>query len=84
MAIDESEIEDFRADIEAAGHDPGDFDVSEERLPPPREAGGVFVEKATVTVTRKKNGVARSYAAGYGTAWVVAFMRDLRAGAFGR
>jgi len=39
--------------------------------------------KAQATVTRKKSGISRSYRAGDdGTAWVVDFEKDLRAGVF--
>jgi len=85
MAIDETEIEYFRVDVREAGYAAEDFDLSENvDQPRPGEAQGVFVERGTVTVTWRKTGITRIYGAGSGTAWVVAFMEDLRAGVFGK
>ncbi len=58
VAIDETEIEDFRAEVKEAGYAHEDFDVSEKvDHPQPAETHGVFIERATVTVTWKKNGI---------------------------
>jgi hypothetical protein len=81
--IDKTEIEDFHNALRRAGYSSEDFELSEqEEEPRPAAPGGVFYMRGTATVTSKKTGISRTYAAGHGTAWVNTFEENLRARLF--
>jgi len=75
-----SEKEDFDNALKEHGHASEDFALSQSEDPYP--AQGIGPLTGEVTVRNNKTGVARTYAAGHGTAWVVAFEEELRAGVF--
>ena len=82
--IDESEFEDYSRVLAEAGRAPDDFNLSEEAdASSTEEMRGVFVLRATATVTCKASGLSRTYRQ-YGTAWLATFENDLRAGVFDR
>jgi hypothetical protein len=85
-AIDETESEDFYAVLKEQGFDPDDFEQVEQlEDPQPAWISGLVVRKACITVRQKKTGMSRRYRAGDdGTAWVVEFSQDLKAGVFGK
>jgi hypothetical protein len=82
--IDESEIEDLNRVLAEARRSPDEFSLSEEvDDPSTEEMQGVFAPRATVTITCKASGLARTYRQ-FGIAWLVVFESELRAGVFDR
>jgi len=80
--VSSSEKEDFNSALKRAGHAPEDFEISQKEDPLPAQGVGPITGK--VTVRNRKTGAERTYPAGYGTAWVVDFEGELRAGTFTR
>ena len=78
--IEPSEDEDFKSAIRQAGYSESDFEIVETEDDYP--SGAIVPITGSVTVTFVKTGVKRTYDSGHGTAWVVAFEKDLRAGLF--
>ncbi len=80
--ITDSEMDDFDAVILKAGFDVNDFHVVDLEAEP--TAKEQYPNVGTVTVTRISTGHAKTYRAGYGSAWVVDFLADFYAGKFGQ
>jgi hypothetical protein len=79
--IEDDELEDFHASIEAQGYDKDDFELTQSANP--TSAGSVSAVTGTVTVRRKSTGAKRSYPAGHDSAWPATFDDDLESGVFG-
>jgi len=80
--IHASEQEDFRRAVSRFGLDPHDFKLEESSDKGQPLAEGLFAIIGTVTVEYRPSHRTRTYTAGHGTAWTVAFESDLRAGKF--
>jgi hypothetical protein len=80
MVIDQSELEDVKSILieNKFTYDDFEFSWQEDSLP----VGGIASIRGKAIVKNSKTGVERSYEAGHGTAWVVKFEKDLKAGKF--
>lgn len=79
--VSDSEKDDFRSLITAAGFNVADFELHETEDP---SQSVVHAVRGRVFIKRKSTGAVREYAAGHMTAWLAEFDRELRGGAFGR
>ena len=68
------EIEDFESTIKSHGRNREDYELIEK----PDPISEFIIGR--VTVKNKKSGVTKTYRAGHGSAWVIAFEKDLEAG----
>jgi hypothetical protein len=75
-----TEDDGFYLALERAGYAAGDFEVFRNEDVPSGRVGPIT---GTVMVRSRKTGIEHTYRVGYGTAWVVDFEKDLRAGNFG-
>jgi len=80
VLLPESEREDFRSLISAAGFKVADFELHETEDPP---EGIIYAVRGRVSVKRKSTGGTREYRAGHMSTWLADFDRDLRGGVFG-
>lgn len=78
--IDSTEREDFLTVLKENGLAEADFELSATTHPLPSQ--GIAPVRGEVTVRHTRSGVTRHYESGHGTAWVMEFERDLKAGAY--
>lgn len=77
--IGNSEREDFRNTIEAAGLSPDAFELTEKEDPGPISPHWL---QGTVTIRRTSTGIEKTYKAGIGSTWSAQFEEDLKGGYF--
>jgi hypothetical protein len=80
MTIDPTELEDFRATLTAQGYSENDFAIR--AVENPISDKGISIVTGRVTITYNKTKKSRTYSCGHGSAWVVDFHDDLKAGLY--
>src|SRR5262245_58845436 len=79
--LGQDEIDDAHAEIRSLGYDEGDFTFT--RIPYTHIGTGVAPTIEDMVVMNTVNGKEKTYDAGHGSSWPVAFAEDLRTGYFG-
>ena len=76
--IDETELEDFRAEAARYGYSAGDFEIQE--FVPKSPSEGIYTISGEIEIRNKRTKKSRRFAAVHGSSWVVEFSDWLRAG----
>ncbi|WP_041741546.1 hypothetical protein [Collimonas fungivorans] len=79
--IEQDEMEDFQAILQARQLAADDFELHQVDTTDPK-TDEIFGLTGFVTVSRKSNGHKKQYPIGDGSSWVTEFERDLQRGAF--
>lgn len=80
--LGDDEVQDFHTSITRLGFTAAEFELGETRSPPTKSTE--YAIAGTVTVTRKINGIQKTYPAGHMSSWPASFHDDLTKGTFGQ